>query len=86
MLKKFEPIINFFKGIVVGIANLVPGVSGGTMALVMGIYERLVEAIGGFITNKKKRKEYFLFLLPIFLGAAAGILLLAKGIQLPAFI
>lgn len=79
MFKKLEPIINFFKGIIVGIANLVPGVSGGTMALVMGIYERLVEAIGEFFTNKKKRKEYFLFLLPVFLGAAAGILLLARA-------
>ncbi len=79
MLKKLEPVINFFKGLVIGIANLVPGVSGGTMALVMGIYERLVEAIGRFLTNKKKRKEYFLFLLPIFLGAAAGILLLARA-------
>jgi len=79
MLKKLEPVINFFKGMVIGIANLVPGVSGGTMALVMGIYERLVEAIGRFLTNKKKRKEYFLFLLPIFLGAAAGILLLARA-------
>jgi putative membrane protein len=64
---------------VIGIANLVPGVSGGTMALVMGIYERLVEAIGGFFTNKKKRMGYFLFLLPVFLGAAAGILLLARA-------
>lgn len=72
-------VANFFKGIVVGIANLVPGVSGGTMALVMGIYERLVEAIGKFITNRKNRKQYLFFLLPIILGAVVGILLFARG-------
>ena len=35
----------FLKGIVVGVANIIPGVSGGTMALVLGIYERLIAAI-----------------------------------------
>ncbi|MCK5241741.1 DUF368 domain-containing protein [bacterium] len=35
----------FLKGTVIGIANIIPGVSGGTMALVLGIYERLIAAI-----------------------------------------
>lgn len=35
----------FLQGIVVGIANIIPGVSGGTMALVMGIYERFISAL-----------------------------------------
>jgi putative membrane protein len=77
-LKKAEPVINFFKGMVIGISNLIPGVSGGTMALVMGIYERLVEAIGKFVTSRKKRKGYFFFLLPVVLGAVSAILLLAR--------
>ncbi len=33
------------KGVVIGIANIIPGVSGGTMALVLGIYERLIDAL-----------------------------------------
>jgi len=37
--------INFLNGAVIGIANIIPGVSGGTMALVLGIYERLLTAI-----------------------------------------
>jgi putative membrane protein len=78
MLKKIKPVLNFLKGMVIGVSNLIPGVSGGTMALVMGIYERLVEAIGEFLTNKKRRKEFSLFLLPVILGAAAGILLFAR--------
>ena len=38
-------IKDLFKGAVIGIANIIPGVSGGTMALVLGIYERLIDAI-----------------------------------------
>lgn len=79
LLKSKELVFNFFKGMVIGVANLVPGVSGGTMALVMGIYERLIEAIGKFFTNKKKRKQYILFLLPVILGGIAAILLFARA-------
>lgn len=37
--------INILKGMVIGVANIIPGVSGGTLALVLGIYERLIGAI-----------------------------------------
>ncbi|TET48482.1 MAG: DUF368 domain-containing protein [Actinomycetota bacterium] len=77
-LKKIEPVFNFFKGMIIGVANLVPGVSGGTMALVMGIYERLIETISEFFTNKKKRKQYIFFLLPVVFGGIAAILLFAR--------
>ena len=33
------------KGLVVGVANIIPGVSGGTMAVVMGIYDKLIGAV-----------------------------------------
>jgi putative membrane protein len=36
----------FLKGILIGLANIIPGVSGGTMALVLGIYDRMIRAIG----------------------------------------
>ena len=42
------PVINTLKGAVIGIANIIPGVSGGTMALVLGIYDRLIAAVGRF--------------------------------------
>ena len=38
-------MINVFKGFLIGIANLIPGVSGGTFALILGIYERLLRDI-----------------------------------------
>ena len=37
--------IHIIKGAIMGAANVIPGVSGGTMALVMGIYERLINSI-----------------------------------------
>ncbi|TCT12985.1 putative membrane protein [Natranaerovirga pectinivora] len=70
-------ITDFFKGAVIGIANIIPGLSGGTMALIMGIYEQLTDAIGNLLTDKEKRKVYLLFLGTILIGAVAGILLFA---------
>jgi putative membrane protein len=42
----FEYAIIYIKGLLMGICDIIPGVSGGTMALITGIYERLVKAIG----------------------------------------
>lgn len=66
------------KGMVIGTANIIPGVSGGTFAFIFGVYEHLTEAIGNFFTNSKKRKEYFFFLLFIVAGAVLGILIFSK--------
>ena len=72
-------IINFFKGIIIGISNVIPGVSGGTMAVAMGIYEKIVDCIGNFFHNFKKTfAENVKFLLPIVLGAGVAILLFSK--------
>ena len=38
----------FVKGMLVGIAFIIPGVSGGTFSLILGIYERLLKSIAGF--------------------------------------
>jgi len=43
---------NIFKGMAIGATDLVPGVSGGTMALLLGIYERVVAAIDGLTTRE----------------------------------
>ncbi len=47
-------LISVVQGILVGVANIIPGVSGGTFALVLGIYERLLAAIGAFGINTIK--------------------------------
>lgn len=47
----FDYIKLFFKGIFMGIADAIPGVSGGTIALLLGIYEELISAISGLNIN-----------------------------------
>ena len=43
-----ELVFNIIKGVMIGIANVIPGVSGGTMAVSFGIYDRLISSISGF--------------------------------------
>ncbi|GAB4376682.1 MAG: DUF368 domain-containing protein [Calditrichia bacterium] len=62
------------KGGIFGIANIIPGVSGGTMAVVLGIYEYLIEAIGNVFIQRQKRKEYILFLAKVLFGAGISII------------
>lgn len=72
-------LINFLKGILVGIANIIPGVSGGTMAVSVGIYDKLISSIGNFFKNFKKTfKENMIFLIPIGLGAVIGVVGFSK--------
>ena len=44
-------IKNFLKGIVIGLANIIPGVSGGTMMVSMGIYEKIIGAINNLFKH-----------------------------------
>jgi putative membrane protein len=60
-----------------GVANIIPGVSGGTIAVVFGIYEDLMESLGNFLTDKKYRWVYVLFLTVLFSGALIAIIGLA---------
>ena len=71
MSKLLDFLRNVIKGIVVGIANVVPGVSGGTMMVSMGIYDRLISAVSHFFS---KMKEHFFFLLALLIGMAIAIL------------
>jgi len=67
----------FWVGGVMGVANIIPGVSGGTIAVVFGIYEKLMEALGNFMTDKEKRWHYIRFLVILFSGALLTILSLS---------
>lgn len=68
----------YLKGIAIGIANVIPGVSGGTMAFILGIYKQLTDAIGNFATDKENRLKYAILLILIALGGVTGIILFAK--------
>jgi len=90
---KFKKIIRWFiEGVVMGLANITPGVSGGTMALLMGIYERLINGINtipfrGFLSLIRGDRDTFMkkvgsidyeFLSPLILGIASATLILAR--------
>lgn len=62
---------------ILGVANVIPGVSGGTMAVVFNIYDRL---IGVITLNVKKIVSEWKFILPLALGIVLGIILFSKVI------
>ncbi|MBE5930808.1 MAG: DUF368 domain-containing protein [Lachnospiraceae bacterium] len=72
----------FFKGLWIGGTMTVPGVSGGTMAILVGIYDRLIGAVSGLVPVRKKTTlNSILFLTVFLLGAGLGMLLFAKLIS-----
>lgn len=71
-------IKDILKGMVIGIANVIPGVSGGTMAVSMGIYDKMIHAITHVF---KEFKKSFLILLPIVIGMLISIVGASKGIE-----
>ncbi|MDW7680870.1 MAG: DUF368 domain-containing protein [bacterium] len=73
-----DDLILMLKGGAVGVANIIPGVSGGTIAVVLKIYEYLIEAISNVFSNKEKRREYLLFLIKVAFGALVVVFLSAK--------
>lgn len=77
-MKKFlNSLVLFIKGAVMGIANVIPGVSGGTLAVIMGIYDKFIGAISNIFKDFIKN---FLFLLPIVLGMGVSVILSSKVI------
>ena len=72
-----EAIRLFFVGIILGVANIIPGVSGGTLAVVFNIYDRIIGLIS---LNIKKIISEWKFILPIGLGMVAGIIGFSKVI------
>jgi putative membrane protein len=64
--KNQKPLELIWKGALFGVANIIPGVSGGTLAVITGVYDQFMEAIGHFVKHWK-----FLFFYMI--GAGIGI-------------
>ncbi len=75
---KVNFIQTFLKGLCVGGTMLVPGVSGGSMAMILGEYDRLVSSVSSFMKHKK---ESALFLGLFALGGAAGMVAFANPLQ-----
>lgn len=71
-------LLLFFKAFIIGSTMLIPGVSGGTMALLLSIYKDLLSSISHFFSNPKKHS---LFLLLFLLGSLFGIFLLSSPLH-----
>jgi putative membrane protein len=73
-----EFIKNIVCGVIIGIANVIPGVSGGTMAVVLNMYDALIGAIADL---RKNFARSLLLLLPVVIGAGIGILAFARVVD-----
>ena len=71
-------IRNVFKGMIIGLANIIPGVSGGTMAVSMGIYDRLIHCISHLFSEFRKN---IAFLAPLAVGMVLAIIASSFGID-----
>jgi len=60
-------------GLALGAANIVPGISGATLAVIFRVYDRLIESINTLFTETKKA---LLFLVPVGIGMVIGILVI----------
>ncbi|WP_271853614.1 DUF368 domain-containing protein [Planococcus maritimus] len=70
---------NIYRGILMGISDLIPGVSGGTIAFILGIYDRLLESISGFFS--REWKKHLGFLVPLGIGIVITLLLFSRFIE-----
>lgn len=85
------------KGFCMGAADLVPGVSGGTVALILGIYERLLNAVKSFDLQWLKAclrldwrqacaRPDFVFLIPLFAGIVLALFVFTRVISVPGLL
>lgn len=77
-MKNKDCLATVLKGLWIGGTMTVPGVSGGSMAMITGIYDRLIFAVSSFF---KRPRENALFLAQFVAGSAVGMLLFARAIS-----
>ena len=75
--KAISLLSTLLKGLCIGGTMLVPGVSGGSMAIILGIYDRLISAVSSFFKNIKAN---IVFLVVFVLGSLTGMILFANPI------
>lgn len=68
----------FFKGIIVGLGGVAPGLSGSVLLIIFGLYQKTLEALGSLFTDFRKKLA---FLAPLIAGMFLGVLLFSKLID-----
>lgn len=92
-----ETLSTFLKGACMGAADVVPGVSGGTMALILGIYDKFINGIKSFDALWLKAlirfdlksvfsRPHLPFLIPLVLGVFSAVLFFTRVVPLPVYI
>lgn len=71
-------LLDMIRGFCMALADSVPGVSGGTIAFLMGFYDKFINSLNDIVSkNHRKRKEAAIFLIKILLGWVVGFILSA---------
>ncbi len=73
-----QAVKTFFKGIIVGIGGVSPGLSGSVLLIIFGLYRKTLDALSGFFKDVRGNLR---FLLPLVLGMVAGVLMFSKLIN-----
>ena len=75
-------ILDFLKGIAIGIANVIPGFSGGTMAVILKVYERVINAFSELVKHPVKViKDIWSILLGLAVGIIVAIVTIVKLLE-----
>ncbi len=72
--------ILMLKGVAYGITHIVPGIGGGLILVVLGIYEQFVDAVGNVLVRRDRWREYVPFLLSLGVGMVVAMLVLSRVI------
>lgn len=75
---RYGNLARLILGLVVGIASIIPGLSGGVIAAALGLYEPAVRAI---VNLRRDFKRSFFFLLPLGIGGIVGVLLFSRVME-----
>ena len=68
-------IMNIIRGFIIWVGNVIPGLSGGSMAFILGIYDKLISSPTDFIKQNKDRGKILMFWGMLFVGGVVGVVL-----------
>ncbi len=74
-------IVLVLKGMIYGTTHVLPGLGGGIVLLLLGVYEEFVEAIGNLFVRRDRWRQYLGFLVPLGIGMVLGIIVAAILIE-----
>ncbi len=81
MIKELKLIQSFFAGTLMGIAAIIPGVSSGTIALITGVYQKMIDAFNVLFSKQKGKSGALVFILIIISGMLISTFLFASVME-----